>query len=178
MVAVNPASFGPRQAQPLENFMTDAKSIVEGLFGKTDPKDLPPMAQAAIEARARIRSIAAQTFPVGAAAEQLLEHLADAMLRRPFMIVQPGVPLDQAALYGAKREGQADAIYYLLALIAEGRSEQAPQREGAHENTQSLRKRRVSSTGPAGARRKPAGTRRRKSTGARRKPAGAGRQST
>lgn len=138
---INPASFGPRQAQPLEQLMGDAKSAVEDLFGKTDPKDMPAFARAAIENTERIRGIAARLFAPGTEGEQLLEALCDATLRRPVFITQLGVDPMQALMYGAFREGQGAAIFLLLAWIAEGRSEQPPQREG-ESNANNVRKRR------------------------------------
>lgn len=127
--ALNPARFGPRDAQPLDGFIADAKSIVEGLFGQAKEKDLPPFAQAAIEEQERIRAIAARLFG-SRDGEDLLEALCDACLRRPVFVTQIGVDPMQALAYGAFREGQAAAVYLLLAWIAEGRSEQAPNREG------------------------------------------------
>lgn len=131
MVAINPNRFGARDAQPLDSFMGSAKDVLEGLFGKADPNDIPPMARAAIEQSSRVRAIAARLFgtPDG---EELLEALCDATVRRPAFLTQAGMPADQVLALGSFREGQAATVFLLLAWIAEGRSEQPPQREGNH----------------------------------------------
>lgn len=131
MVAISQNRFGARDAQPLDGFMGGAKSIIEDLFGKSDPNDLPPMARAAIEQTQRVREIAARLFgtPDG---EELLEALCDATVRRPTFLTQAGMPADQVLALGSFREGQAATVFLLLAWIAEGRSEQPPQREGNH----------------------------------------------
>lgn len=139
MAPAIPASFGARQAQPLDGLSADARGVLEGLFGKPDPADIPALAQAAIDAQARIRGIAARLFG-SAEGEELLEFLCDHAMRRPFLIVQPNVSAEFATLYAAKREGQAEMIYFLLALIAEGRSEQAPSREGQNHAATSKRR--------------------------------------
>jgi hypothetical protein len=139
--AVNPAVFSARQAQPLEQMMGDAKSAIEDLFGKTDPKDLPAWARAAVENKERIRGLAARLFAPNTEGEELLEALCDVVMRRPFVAPALGVPADQAARYADQREGQAQTIFILLAWIAEGRSEQPPQREG-ESHAQNVRKRR------------------------------------
>ena len=137
---VGPASFGPRQAQPLDHLMGDARSAVEGLFGKTATDELPPFARAAIENTARVRGLAARLF-AGAEGEELLEALCDAVIRRPMFITQMGLPPDQVLAMGQFREGMSASIFLLLTWIAEGRSEQPPQREGGTTNA-SVRKRR------------------------------------
>lgn len=146
---VNPARFGGRQAQPLDDLVADAKDVLAGLFDKPETKDLPPFAQAAIAAQAQVRGAAARMFE--GEGEALLEHLCDVALRRPVFVTQLGIDPQQALLYGAFREGQAAMIYYLLQLIAEGRSEQAPSREASHETKSS--RRRIRPT-PAAKRRK------------------------
>jgi hypothetical protein len=143
-VAVNTARFGARDAQPLDDLMGGAGDILKGLFDKPATKELPAFAQAAIEDQKLMRSAAARIFAPGSEGEQLLDYLCDAMIRRPVFVTQLGVDPMQALSYGAFREGQAAAIFYLLALVAEGRSEQPPQREGnhAHKNTRVRIKRR------------------------------------
>lgn len=131
MVAINPNRFGARDAQPIGGYLTDARSMLEGLFGPDSNKDLPLFAQAAIEQTARIRAIAARKFG-DAEGEELLEALCDATLRRPTFITQMGMPADQVLAMGQFREGMGATVFLLLAWIAEGRQEQAPQREGNH----------------------------------------------
>lgn len=131
MVAINQNRFGTRDAQPLGNYFGDAKSVLEGLFGKSSEKDLPIAAQAQIEATQRIRAIAARLFG-GAEGEELLEALCDATLRRPFTLPPQGFTAEQRLSYADQREGQAQTTFMLLAWIAEGRGEQQPQREGPH----------------------------------------------
>jgi hypothetical protein len=157
---VSPPRFGPRQAQPLDNLMGDAKDILEGLFAaKPDTKDLPPAARIAIETTQRIRAIAARKF-ADAEGEELLEALCDATMRRPVFITQLGLPSDQVLSLGQFREGTAAGIYLLLAWIAEGRSEQPPQREGATHVTSSSRRRRRAKPKSSAKSRSTRGTRR------------------
>lgn len=127
---VIPASFGPRQAQPLDALMPDARSIINGLFQQVDPRDLPLDARIAIERKQRVAAIAARIF-MSAEGREVLEALCDATVRRPATLIAPGVTPEFAGLYAAKREGQNDTLYLLLAWIAEGRSEQPPTREPA-----------------------------------------------
>lgn len=131
MVAISQNRFGARDAQPLDGFMGGARGIIEDLFGKNNPNDLPPMARAAIEQTSRVREIAARLFAT-ADGEELLEALCDATVRRPTFLTQAGMPADQVLALGSFREGQAATVFLLLAWIAEGRSEQPPQREGNH----------------------------------------------
>lgn len=131
MVAMAPSRFGARDAQPLDNYFGSARDVLQGLFGDNGNKDLPPFAQAAIEQTARIRAIAARKFG-DAEGEELLEALCDATLRRPTFITQMNMPPDQVLAIGQFREGMGAAVFLLLAWIAEGRSEQPPQREGSH----------------------------------------------
>lgn len=151
--AVSPAMFGARQAQPLDHSMADAREMLAGLFDKPNAKDLPPFARAALEQTARVRSIAARLFAPGSDGEELLEALCDTTLRRPTFVTQLGVPSDQVLAVGQFREGMAATIYLLLAWIAEGRSEQPPQREGDVHVTQrrgrSRRRRPAAAAGPA-----------------------------
>lgn len=137
---VSPARFGPRQAQPVDSFLGDAKSVLEGLFAKVDPKDLPPEARMAVETRERIATIAARKFG-DAEGEELLEAICDEALRRPFTLPAHSATGKQRLAYADQREGQAQLAYWILALIAAGRSEQQPQRNGA--NNVSKRKRRT-----------------------------------
>lgn len=137
--AIDPARFGARQAQPLDDFIADAPDMLQGLFGSPRAKDLPPFARAAIEAQQQVRGIAARLFstPEG---EALLEHLCDAVLRRPVFVTQLGIDPQQALMFGAFREGQAAAVFYLLSLIAAGRGEQEPSREAPNDNRSSRRR--------------------------------------
>lgn len=123
-----PASYGPRQAQPLDALMRDARDVVDGIFGKVNSKDLPIGAQIAIERRARVTALAARILG-GDEGRELLEAMADASVRRPHTIIAPGISTEFAALYAAKREGQDEMLYLLLSWIAEGRGEAAPTRE-------------------------------------------------
>lgn len=125
--AIPAGGFGPRLAQPLDHLVDDARNVLEGLYAKPDPKDMPPLARAAIEAAEQIKAIAARKFGDGEG-RLLLEALCDATIRRPLIMVAPGMSLEQAALYAAKREGQNETLYMLLAMIAEGRGEPSPQR--------------------------------------------------
>jgi hypothetical protein len=131
MVAINPNRFGARDAQPLDNYFGSAKDVLQGLFGDDGNKDLPPFAKAAIEQNERIRAIAARKFG-DAEGEELLEALCDATVRRPTFITQMNMPPEQVLAMGQFREGMGATVFLLLAWIAEGRSEQPPQREGSH----------------------------------------------
>ncbi|MGY3392940.1 hypothetical protein ACVWW6_005531 [Bradyrhizobium sp. USDA 3311] len=153
MVAINQNRFGTRDAQPLGSFLGDAKDVLEGLFGTSDKKDLPALAQAQIEATQRVRAIAARLFgtPEG---EELLEALCDATLRRPFTLPPVAAGAEQRLAYADQREGQAQTIYMLLAWIAEGRSEQQPQREGSHAKSIRAKRERKPNAKPVRKRRK------------------------
>lgn len=145
--AIDPARFGPRQAQPLDGFTADAKSILQGLFNAPNANDIPPFARAALEQTARVRAIAARLFG-SAEGEELLEALCDATLRRPTFITQMGMPADQVLAMGQFREGMAATVFLLLAWIAEGRNEQQPNREGTSNVNPRKRTRRVQSDQP------------------------------
>ncbi|KIZ47390.1 MULTISPECIES: hypothetical protein [Rhodopseudomonas] len=138
--AVNPAHFGPRQAQPLDGLSLDAKSILEGLFDAPNAKDMPAFARAAIEQNERIRNLAARLLGEGDG-EELMEALCDVTLRRATFITQMGMPSDQVLAMGQFREGMAATVYLLLAWIAEGRSEQQPNREGTIDVSRAKRRR-------------------------------------
>jgi hypothetical protein len=126
---VSEARFGVRDAQPLDALMGDARDVLDGLFGKVDNKDLPITARIAQERQDRIRSVAARLFS-SAEGIELLEALCDATVRRPVTLGPYGKTIDEVALYAKQREGQNETTFLLLAWIAEGRSEQPPQREG------------------------------------------------
>lgn len=125
-----PPSFGPRQAQPLERALPDARAIVRGLFAEVDPQDLPIAARLALEKQKATQQAAARLF-ADPDFRTVLESLCDVTVRRPVTVVTPGVSAEFAALYAAKREGQNEIVYLLLAWIAEGRGEAAPTREPA-----------------------------------------------
>lgn len=129
MVAIDHNRFGARDAQPLGGYFSDAKAMLEGLFSPNSQQDMPPFARAAIEQTERVRAIAARKFG-DADGEELLEALCDAVMRRPTFLTQMGMPADQVLALGQFREGMAATVFLLLAWIAEGRSEPAPQREG------------------------------------------------
>ncbi|OKO68298.1 hypothetical protein AC629_42190 [Bradyrhizobium sp. NAS80.1] len=131
MVAINPSRFGTRDAQPLGSFLGNPKDVLEGLFGQSDPKDMPALARAQVEATQRVRQIASRIFATDDG-EELLEALCDAALRRPFTLPPTAASAEQRLAYADQREGQAQMVFMLLAWIAEGRSEQPPQREGSH----------------------------------------------
>jgi hypothetical protein len=154
--AVSEARFGARDAQPLDQLVGDARDVLEGLFGKVDTKDLPMAARIAQERLARIRSIAARLFS-GPDGTELLEALCDATVRRPITLGPYGKTADEVAMYAKQREGQNETVFLLLAWIAEGRSEQPPQREGqthAPQNATLSARERVSRTaGRSGTRR-------------------------
>lgn len=124
-----PPTFGPREAQPLDSMIPDARSIAKGLFEEVDPKDLPAGARLAIEKQKATQEAAARLFTNNADFRLVLEALCDVTVRRPQLVIMPGVTTEFAALYSAKREGQNELLYLLLAWIAEGRGEQSPRRE-------------------------------------------------
>lgn len=124
-------SFTPHGAQPIESMIADAKGVLEGLFAKPlDTKDLPAHARAQIEASQRVKATAARFFST-AEGREFFEALCDATVRRPVVLVAPQMNADAALLYAAKREGQNEAVYMLLAMIAEGLGQQPIAREGA-----------------------------------------------
>lgn len=127
--AVNPARYGGRQAQPIDLLIRQAGGVTKGLFDQR-PENMDAASQAVVEEASRIKAIAARKFldPDGIA---LLEFLCDGTVRRPVALSVPGMSRDQAFDHALTREGHNQAIYWLLGLIAEGRNEQKPQREGS-----------------------------------------------
>lgn len=153
--AISQARFGARNAQPLDDLMKDARSIAAGLFDQANPDDMPLEARQEQERVARVRAIAARKFGDDDGLE-LLEALCDATVRRPITLGPIGKTCEEVALYARQREGQNETLFMLLAWIAEGRSEQPPQREGKiHADTKlATRNKRAARSGRGSGRRR------------------------
>lgn len=122
-----PASYGEREAVSLESLMDKASApgwefFAELLGAKNDKLGKPPADERSEDAaRAAARMFKTPDGKI------LVEYLADMSVRRPVFTF--GMP--DAHLYGAMREGQNALFFTLLKLIAAGRGEAPPVREGA-----------------------------------------------
>ena len=122
-----PARYGPREAQPLDAMLGQAGAadfdVYERALG-TDKDAIkpPPLDEVSAEAaRSAARLFATED------GRRVVEFLADVSVRRPVLF--HGIP--DPALYAMMREGQNGLFYTLLKLIAAGREETPPTREGA-----------------------------------------------
>ena len=125
------AAFGPREAQPLSGLQAFAAAQGWDFFGdKLNGPDVEARSAstAALEADAvELGKDAAALFETRQG-RAVLEWLCDVTVRRPAWFF--GLPRDQADLYMAMREGQNGLLFTLLKLIASGREEKPPQRQG------------------------------------------------
>lgn len=125
------ASFGPREAQPLSG--VQAYAAAQGWEFFADKLNGPDVgarsaSTVALEADAeQLGKDAAALFDTRQG-RAVLEWLCDITVRRPSWFF--GLPRDQAELYMAMREGQNGLLVTLLKLIASGRDEKQPQRQG------------------------------------------------
>lgn len=121
-------AYGERQALPLDAFRTQLDQMLAGIDisgaqALQQPDQMTPdQLQAAL--------IAADLFSKGKG-KILLEFLADNSVRRPQALPPIGTDPVQAYLQVQRRAGQDDMFFFLLKLIAMGREEQPPAREGA-----------------------------------------------
>ncbi len=127
--AVSPASFGPREAQPLDDILGNigqVDDVLKGLFEAPDNEQYEAMAQ-------ELNRVAAAyaRFFASADGQVILEHLCDVTVRQPTFISAIGIDPMQAYADGCRREGTNALVYYIMKMIAMGRSQVPPQREGA-----------------------------------------------
>ncbi len=126
----NPTTFGPREAQPIDNMLAQMAANGWDFFGD---KLAGPDVTAERAWSQQLESEAVQRASDAAAifgtveGKRVLEWLCDVTVRRPIWIMNVSDPLP----YAAMREGQNAIVYILLRLIAEGRKEQPPQRQGS-----------------------------------------------
>lgn len=117
-----PATFGARQAQPVDGFLDVVAQIdVDRLMDRFQS----PVATEFNKSREQVAKIAAAFF-LGEG-RPVLEWLCDITIRRPHIMPFLG---PEAAFFAAHREGQNSAIWQIIAAIAEGREETPPVREG------------------------------------------------
>lgn len=119
------ADFGPRQAQPIESAIAWAASQGwDGLNlngGQRDPRAELIEAEAKDLARATARLFDSEE------GRRVLEFIADQTIRRPVTVM--GMP--DGLNYACFREGQNAVLFMLMKMIALGREETPPQREGS-----------------------------------------------
>lgn len=125
-----PGGFGPREAMPMDNFMSGAFDVLNGLFDEGKRKDLPPAMQEILEADKRVAEAAAR-FAATEDGRVILEWLCDQTLRRPTFFSHLGLDPMQAYAHGCFREGANAIVFSLLKAIATGRQEHPPHREGS-----------------------------------------------
>lgn len=127
----NPASFGAREAQPIDAMMDKLMAQGWDFFGDKLTETLDTSSRRAwsseFEAEAKRRAGDAAALFATREGREILEWLCDITVRRPIWVMNLG---SEALTYAAMREGQNAIIYTLMKLIAEGRKEQPPEREG------------------------------------------------
>jgi hypothetical protein len=119
-----PASYNARKAQPLDLMMKQA-GISEG-WDWFDPQLSSEELKAFLDESQRVAPIFARVFESDDG-RKVLEHLCDITVRRPLWVF--GMP--DGEKYAALREGQNGLIWTILKLLAMGRMELPPYREGA-----------------------------------------------
>lgn len=124
---VVPASYDDRKAVNLDDLLDKSSAPGWDFFEKLLGKDQDRFGSPPLDARSQDAAAAAARIFATDDGAALLEFLADVSVRRPVFIL--GMP-DPVA-YGAMREGQNALFFTLLKLIATGRGEQPPVREGA-----------------------------------------------
>lgn len=122
------ASFGPREAQPVANMMEQAQAEGWDFFNAKLGADVNRTRASTESAEGDIAQLAhdARLLFETEQGRRVLEWLADISVRRPIWFM--GAP--DALQYVAMREGQNGLFFTLLKLIAAGREEKPPQREG------------------------------------------------
>lgn len=115
-----------RTAYPLDAFRKQLDEILAGVSIEQGahlaaPKPRPEDEQAA--------KIAAQLFG-SKPGRVLLEYIADKTVRRP-QAMPPDVKPEIGWAHAQRRSGQDDVFFFLLKLIALGKEEATPNREGS-----------------------------------------------
>lgn len=116
------------------NFFEDAvAAVAAGNFDRLDElqgeqlKKAKKQRRLEQEARERLAACAARVAET-VDGQELLEWIAERTLRRISFLVMPGLPADQVALMGAKREGANELAFEIARLVAEGRGVALPPR--------------------------------------------------
>jgi len=126
--AVPPASFGPREAMPIDGFVSQIGKVdefLDSLFpGATDDE-----IKEAAEQLKQMHATAARVFATEDGRE-LVEWLCDLTLRQPSFIVAPNVDPGVGYALCGRREGENKIVWMLICAIASGRSQKPPAREG------------------------------------------------
>lgn len=120
-----PPRYGARQAMPLQGFLEQTEGVdLDAILGRLE--GTPAVTNELALERERVASLAAAwaDTPSGQA---ILDYLADVSVRRPVFL--PGLG-PEALSYAAHREGQNNLFWQLVQLIALGREEDPPAREG------------------------------------------------
>lgn len=120
-----PPGYGAREAQPLDTIMARLDDVLGQIdLGNITRESPKPSAEDEAVAAAAARLAGTADFRL------LLEWLADKTVRRPSAL---GAELDPARGWAMaqRREGANDILFLLMALIAHGRGQSIPAREGA-----------------------------------------------
>jgi hypothetical protein len=120
-----PSSYTARDAQPVQSFMQQLEARLSQVQLNSDqpPPAAPPSDDDILAMRA------ANVIFATAEGAVLLEWFADNTVRQPF-VADPSVDPARGWAMAQRRQGQCDAFYTLLALIAAAREEPASGREG------------------------------------------------
>lgn len=124
------ASFGPRDAVPLEKMIDQVdglKPLLESLFGTR--QDSPQWAETQEELK-RVAAAYARFFMTDDG-KTILENLCDVTVRRPSFVAIMGVDPMQAYAQGVQREGANALLFFIMQQIAIGRQQLPPDREGS-----------------------------------------------
>lgn len=120
-------AYGERQALPLDAFRQQLDQMLAGVnLDGALALQQPDLTQDQLQAA----KICARLFNTREG-KILLEFIADNSVRRPQALPPIGTDPVQAYLQVQRRAGQDDMFFFLLKLIATGREEQPPAREGA-----------------------------------------------
>lgn len=120
-----PSAYTARDAQPVQSFMQQLEARLSQVQLNSDqpPPAAPPSDDDILAMRA------ANVIFATAEGAVLLEWFADNTVRQPF-VADPSVDPARGWAMAQRRQGQCDAFYTLLALIAAAREEPASGREG------------------------------------------------
>lgn len=108
--------FGPRQALPLDLVMAQSEDRPWDFLDRL----LDPRGGRAAELENSATRIGPLVYRLALSREgrEILEWLCDITVRRPHFIA--GMGIEQAALYGASREGQDGVVFALLKAARQG----------------------------------------------------------
>lgn len=127
--SVPEASFGEREAMPLDSYLAEVGNVddvLKGLFPAPNNDDFEELA----EKQKRTAACYARLF-ASDDGRAVLEDLADNSVRRPTFFAQLGLDAMQMAMLGCQREGSNALFFFIMRMIALGRQQMPPQREGS-----------------------------------------------